>query len=787
MISKHFIIAAVLAATGVGCNAARSRGPTRAASNASPTAAPRATDPRPKPIDVETGEGATCALLDDGAVWCWGKLDRVVNGKVHPPMRMIDVPPARAIAVGSDGCAITRDDEIVCGWLGMRVYTVSGVDAPTAIAVAQDEEHACALTKIGAVACWDPPPTPKREQVTVGADEVAGIPSGMALMLGRNLGCVRGRADRKLHCWTGSGPVPVDPTPVGALALAGEDGCAVVDGEIRCAGRRAIGVSAFGEVAELGLSNAGVCGRSVEGKIFCATRGGRFDPRDDAVAGPHELATVIDLPASTKLSVSPTHACSLSVAGDIDCWGRDDAGEASGRSSTELPPTELPVGDFTELALGGDHAACMLSGNVVACTDSEAPCPTGTFQAVRAQSWQESMDEHWDHVHLLGAGHGVCVVSRRQKAVWDGPDASVPKKGARPSKKPARRQRRVDQSEFLVCLASAYRKETAYRMPTGTIDRAAQWMLGYGVGCIRTQSGAVECFELGERHSSTPQVLADDMRADDATAMRLVPIAPMPPAASIIDVPGHGDLCALTTSGETFCWHGIEAPRRTSVSKASAIAAGRDRICAIEGDGHVGCNELDRPLERIGALDAAKMIAVGDGQGCAVDDRGRVRCWEMHGHFSARLPRTARSATRPRPSSSLAPPPSCSPAARVPARDSKAVACSAGAETAAVGLGSVSRPAERGPYVSSFHFERTRIVIACNTERRWSTSQSTHVTEPEQRAGARDRPASNSTQDCRRRRTRRARAGHVHLGAAVDAVRRRCHGPHRAARVHCGG
>ncbi len=605
------------------------------------TASPHAAGVPPKPIHLETGEGSTCALLDDGAVWCWGKLDIVVGGALHPPTRMTELPPVRALAVGLDACAISRDDQIICGWLGLGAYTVSGVENASEVAVSDEAERACAIAGDGAVSCWEPPRGDRRGQHrSVSATLVEGVAPAAGLVLGREIGCAWRRDDGKLQCWNASGPIAVDSQPVGAVAFAGAGGCGLVGNQVRCSATRGIDVATFGEISELGMSSNGVCGRSAQGRVFCATRDDRFGPKDDVVAGAHEIATSVDVPRSQQLTVSPTHACSLSVAGDIDCWGSDGAGQVSGRSARRLPPTELPLGNFSEIALGGYRTTCVLSNNVVACTDSEATCPTGTFQSVRAQSWHESRDEHWEHVHVLGSGHGVCVASRRQRAVWDRRGAADDRSGAKAPRKgaePKRAERRVEDTEFLVCLAGDQREETAYRLPQGTLGRAAQLLLGDEFGCIRTTAGGVECFELGERHASTPRILADDMRADDGAAVELVRIA-VPPATTLFDVQGYGHACALTVAGDVLCWQRLEPPQPSPAKSVKAVAGGRDRMCAIDADGHVGCNELDRPLERIEALERTRAIAVGSRHGCAIDDRGRVRCWEMHGHFSGQRP-----------------------------------------------------------------------------------------------------------------------------------------------------
>ncbi len=626
-------VASLFAIALGGCSGARGRASAEADSTLPSSSSVGGDRAKPKPIQVAAGDRATCALLDDGGVWCWGKLDLYVDHPPHPPTLMTAVPAARSIAVGADGCAITRDDGIVCGWLGSGLYTVTGVDNPDEIAVA-DDGSGCATSREGTVACWEDPPGYQKENRTSAAKRVEAVGPGVALRLGHAMGCVVHRDERKLQCWSPTGPVPVESPPAGPFALAGEDGCAVDGRSILCTDARKIDAVAFGEIAEIGMSENGVCGRSTGGAVFCATRGGRFDPADDVVAGAHALATRIELPKSAQLTVGATHACSLSVAGEIDCWGNDAGGEASGRSAIELPPTELPIGDFTEIALGHGNT-CVLSNNTVACTDGGATCPTGKFETVRAQHWHESSDEHWEHAHLLASGHGVCIASRREKAVWDRATDTAGRKrkaGAARRTKETRSQRRVEHEEFLVCLENDRSKEIGYRLPSGTLDRATQLMLGHGFLCLLTRAGGVECVELGEREYSSPRARA--ISEENDAALRFVPLASLPAAKALVEVDGHRAACALTTDGETFCWRGAEAPRRTSASKAKSIAGGRDRICQLDVDRNIGCSKIEHPRERIPGIERAQAMAVGDDHGCAIDELGRVRCWDMDGYFS---------------------------------------------------------------------------------------------------------------------------------------------------------
>lgn len=114
----------------------------------------------------------SCAVLDDGSAWCWGRNDTGAVGDgttVDRPMptRVVDLPPVARIAVGrGHACAATRDGGVAC-WGAARMGQIGDVgkkdysSRPIRIAglsdvvdVAADDDTSCALRRDGAVYCW---------------------------------------------------------------------------------------------------------------------------------------------------------------------------------------------------------------------------------------------------------------------------------------------------------------------------------------------------------------------------------------------------------------------------------------------------------------------------------------------------------------------------------------------------------------------------------------------------------------------------------------------------------
>jgi len=628
--SPHLILGVVAAATlGIGCEVDRASTPPDSVTASSTRVARRTA----RPVRVAAGPNATCTLLDDGAVWCWGDLDIIVGNPRSGPTKIGDVPWAREISVGIDGCAILRKGTVMCGWLGQRAYEVQGVEGATSIAVSDTAARACAVVEEGAVWCWDVSGA-GREPVV--AKRIEGLANVASVVLGDRGGCAVAGDDRHLRCWqywdtpvAGSGPVEL-------LAQHHDHSCALVEDTVRCDWGHNLDVfdvSAFGDIAELGAAEGAACGRSVNGVVFCFARSIGMRRRDDPVAGGHALATRVALPRSADLDVAPHHACSVSVAGEIHCWGDDRAGQVSGRGSAVTGPLALEIGGVDQLALGS-RRSCVLSGGKLACTEPDAACPDGALADTYAESWHDEPYEQWRHAHVSGSGYGDCVASHRYKVEREAPGA-----GKAPGKPPVRRGSAQEHTEIVVCLADRSSPETSFRLPEGTLDRAEQFLFDDRFACMRTKVGEVECFALPERDHNTPRALADGLRVDDARVVKPEPVRGLPATRWIERGRGQDDACALTTAGETHCWEHGATPRKllgdTDNSAGTlALGIGSESICIIERNGRVSCKQGDRAMERVEGIERATSLVVDDRYGCAIDHLARVLCWEFRSSFA---------------------------------------------------------------------------------------------------------------------------------------------------------
>jgi alpha-tubulin suppressor-like RCC1 family protein len=124
-------------------------------------------------IAIAAGERHTCAVLNTGAVKCWGNNDngQLGDGSTTQSLTPVSVPDlssgVTAIAAGRyHACAVLNTGAVKCwGWNlygqlgdGSTTQSLTPVSVPSlssgVTAIAAGERHTCALLSTGAVKCW---------------------------------------------------------------------------------------------------------------------------------------------------------------------------------------------------------------------------------------------------------------------------------------------------------------------------------------------------------------------------------------------------------------------------------------------------------------------------------------------------------------------------------------------------------------------------------------------------------------------------------------------------------
>jgi len=302
------------------------------------------------PVQIVAGGAHTCALLENGAVRCWGdsmygqlgygNTTRIGDDETPASAGDVNVGlPAIQIAIGvAHSCVVTVTGGVRCwgdsmyGQLGYGNKLVIGDDETpasvgdvdlggTATAVAVGTAHTCALMSTGAVRCW-------------GDNMYGQLGYGVATTIGDD------------EAPATAGDVPLGGT---AIAIAADEvhTCAVMStGAVRCWGDNMFG--------QLGYGNT--------------TRRGDDEPA--SAAGDVPLGGI-----AQEISVGIAHSCARLDTGAMRCWGDGFYGQLGYGSTTIIGDTEpasaggdVPVGGTVmQISAGLEHTCARLTTGAVRC------------------------------------------------------------------------------------------------------------------------------------------------------------------------------------------------------------------------------------------------------------------------------------------------------------------------------------------------------------------------------------------------------------------------------------
>ena len=313
---------------------------------------------------IAAGLEHTCALTSAGAVKCWGGNDGGQLGDNSATLRNTPVDVnglssgVTAIATGTfHTCALTSGGSVKCwgdnggGQLGdnsstQRSTPVGVSDLSSGVAaITAGDYHTCALTSGGAVKCWGSNSFGELGDTSLTQrlipTDVSGLSSGViAIAAGMSHTCALTNAGA-VKCWgsNSSGqlgdsstsprniPVAVSGLSSGVMAIAAGSSftCALtISGGIKCWGD-----NAFGQLGDNSTT-----------------------PRNTPVTVSGLSANVITIAAGGG------HACALTSAGAVKCWGSNGNAQLGDNSKTSR---NTPV-DVSGLSSG---VVALTAGNVL--------------------------------------------------------------------------------------------------------------------------------------------------------------------------------------------------------------------------------------------------------------------------------------------------------------------------------------------------------------------------------------------------------------------------------------
>lgn len=375
---------------------------------------------------LATGGGHSCALLQTGGVQCWGRNDngQLGNGanlNLSTPVAVIGLGgPVTALAAGANHtCALLQSGAIQCwgdntnGQLGdqsvvsrNQPVAVTGLAGP-AKGVTAGSAHTCALLADGRMQCWG---DNSRGQLGDGTRQdrksavlVTNLSDVIVKIAAGRLHTCALAADGDLYCWgantrgqlgvtsvdSSRTPLRVASAPGDAITVTAglEHTCATFKGNsIYCwgnnrsrqLGRDAPGVAsvprflqpaflADGSAPVTGIvtiigSRAHTCLITPTSTVQCWGRNSDGQLGDGTQLPRSQPTNVSGLTGAIALALGVEHTCALLQNGGVKCWGNNNAGQlGDGSTTARLTPVDVTgLGGVAAAIAAGDNFTCAL-------------------------------------------------------------------------------------------------------------------------------------------------------------------------------------------------------------------------------------------------------------------------------------------------------------------------------------------------------------------------------------------------------------------------------------------
>ncbi len=597
-------------------------------------------------ISVATGLDHTCAVTDQGKVYCWGlnTLGQLgINGAPNSatPVEVTAVGgPAIDIKAAYYGtCALRADGAVRCwgyadgGRLGLGATTFAFLPAtPPGLAagvtaIAMGQTNLCATLAGGGVRCAGQDDVGQLGNgATTGTQTLVGPVNGLDgtvftdIVSGMFHACALSEAGA-VKCWgsnydgaignNGSPGYVTEPQDVvgldhGVVQLGsgGNFTCAILDdASLRCWGAGASGELGTGNflssrvplvvpdfpdgVLAAGGGSYSNCAIDSAERVFCWGRNNYGLAGDGTLDRYTTPQAVPGLTGVIDLEIDLYHACAVTGSGGAYCWGRGTQGMIGdgARMQRLLPTSVVAVGTATATAVGGAGFACAInSDGALRCWGSNGNYSLGTGAPGSGNPFPPPADAPTP-LTVAGLGSGVTDVA-----------------------------------------------------------------LGFMHGCA-VHNGAAKCWgdnwngQLGNGTSGSGSIPYGPVGVSGLTS-------------GIAGVTTGGNFsCALKSDGTASCWgygnngelgQGADASSLTPVpvsdlADATQLAAGYFHTCALDSAGAVACwgdndygqlgvpkTSLDHSNEPVAIANLpAPAIAISSGwyHTCAVLDDGRAMCW----------------------------------------------------------------------------------------------------------------------------------------------------------------
>lgn len=533
---------------------------------------------------LAAGANHTCALLQSGAVQCWGDN---ANGQLgdqttiahNQPTTVIGlVGAAKAVAAGSDHtCAILTDGRVQCwgdnarGQLGDgsredRTSPVLVSNLRDVIAtVAAGRFHTCALAIDGDLWCWG---TNNRGQLGTGALEssrtplrVTGVPGdATALTAGLDHTCALFKT-KIPYCWGSNRARQLGQDAPGVASIPHLLQLAPLsNGVTPINGIPAISGGRYHTCLITPDRGAQCWGRNSDGQLGDGTQLPRTQPVNiNGFSG--EVMSV---------ALGAEHSCALVQTGAVQCWGSNTAGQLGDGTTTEhfTPKDVIGLTGMAAALVAGESHTCALMPDGVKCWGDNAAGQLGDGTTTKASFPVVVAGLSGVSAVTAGATHTCALLQSGGVKCWGGNAAG----------------QLGDSSQI------------SRTTPVDVLGLSGVIALDAGGAhtCAVNGDGAVYCW--GANNSGQ---LGDGSRL---AQFQPVAVTGLPGAATSIAA-GVAHTCALLQDGRVFCWGGNEnsqlgdgtAEERLTPVAVSGLAA---NVLSLNAGGYHNCVLVtgNRPL-----------------------------------------------------------------------------------------------------------------------------------------------------------------------------------------------
>ena len=574
-------------------------------------------------VAVDVGVRHACALGVDGMPTCWGDN---AKGQATPPANIRFV----AIGVGeTHSCGLTADRTVQC-W-GDNSAGQSTAIAGTFDQLAVGRQHNCARAAEGGVRCWGGANTDGQVNNNFGVDFVyAGPEQGCGLLSDGLIACAgpttaltppAGRylqvsfgptsacgvsIDRNLVCWGQT----LGATPAGRfdrIAVGTDHACGLSANQIVCWGANDRGQATppaglFGEIVAgdkfscaigeyggvpvcwgqgaavsgipagqffyaLSANGGNVCGKGDFSRMRCWGR-------DAAGIVPADIGVL-------QVATGARHACAITLAGEIACYGDNSVGQ-----------TQAPSGsDYTRISAFGDTTCAQHNGEIV-CWGTHPMTRPAT--GIRARS----------RAIAAGTAHTCTVRDGRGVGCW-GDNA-------------------FGQFVAPAFLAERIVAGNAHSCGIGDGGKPQCWGDAQR-GATAAPTQPVRSLDAGELNNCAVDATgAGTCWGWNANGQGNVPAGPFRTIAT-----GLSHSCGIRGDGTLACWgYAADGQLDAPSGRFRDVDVGERHSCAIDENGALLCWGLDTEQQaHPPAGNGYRSLAVGAFHACALRADGSIVCW----------------------------------------------------------------------------------------------------------------------------------------------------------------